>query len=170
MIYNRTYIDIINAKKIFTNKVQNFIELSDNEQSIIDKAFFNVKAINRITNKINEIWDIIILYGGTKAESDDVREWNEQEFFNIVNFGNIRQNIADLIVQIGVLNFVDVSVYERAYNILTDEYVYTNLNNLEKLLYDIYDIFNHLVLKQGNNIFIFGSYNATLNEGDLYIE
>lgn len=170
MIYNRTYIDIINAKKIFTNKIQNFIELTDNEQSIIDKAFFNVRAINRITEKINEIWDIIILYGGTKAESDDVREWNDQEIFNIVNFINIRQNIADLITQIGALNFIDVSVYENAYNILTDEYVYTNLNNLEKLLSDIYEIFNRLVLRRDDNLYIFGSYNATLNEGELYIE
>ena len=46
MIYNRTYIDIINARKIFANKIQKFIELTADEQAIIDKAYFNTVAIN----------------------------------------------------------------------------------------------------------------------------
>lgn len=170
MIYNRTYIDIINARKIFTNKIQKFIELTADEQAIIDKAYFNTVAINRITAKIDEIWLEIVGCGGTKTETEDVREWGEQEIFSIVNFANIRQNIAEIIAQLSTLGFVDATIYQKAYNKLTDDYIYTNLNNLEKLLYDIYEIFNRLVLIRGDNLYIFGSYNATLNEGELYIE
>ena len=170
MIYNRTYIDIINARKIFANKIQKFIELTADEQAIIDKAYFNTVAINRITAKINEIWFEIVGYGGTKTESEDVREWGEQEIFNIVNFANIRQNIADVISQLSTLGFVDAAIYQKAYNKLTDDYIYTNLNNLEKLLFEIFGIFDKFVIVGDNELYLMGAYNIVKNEGELTIE
>ena len=170
MIYNRTYIDIINARKIFTNKIQKFIELTADEQAIIDKAYFNTVAINRITDKINEIWFEIVAYGGTKTESEDVREWGEQEIFDIVNFANIRQNIGDVIAQISTLGFLDTTIYQKAYNKLTDDYIYTNINNLEKLLFDIYNIFDKFVIIVDDKFYLLGAYNVIENEGELTIE
>lgn len=170
MIYNRTYIDIINAKKIFVEKIQKFIELTDEEQGIIDKAYFNTKTINRIVKKINEIWGVIEVLGGAKVENEDVREWGDEEIFNIKNFSNIRKNIGDILLIIQSNGLMDISIYENAYNLLSNEYVYTNLNNMEKLLYDLDAIYNYLVAKMGNNLYIIGSYNAVLEEGELYIE
>ena len=170
MIYNRTYIDIINARKIFANKIQKFIELTADEQAIIDKAYFNTVAINRITAQINEIWLEIVGYGGTKTESEDVREWGEQEIFDIVNFANIRQNIGDVIAQISTLGFLDTTIYQKAYNKLTDDYIYTNINNLEKLLFDIYNIFDKFVIIVDDKFYLLGAYNVIENEGELTIE
>ncbi len=170
MIYNRTYIDIINARKIYYNKIQNRIELTADEQTTIDRAFFNLTAINRITSKIKDIWQAIIDFGGTKIENADVREWNEQEIFTASNFSNIRQNIADIIDQLTVVPNIDISAFESSYNALNDEYSYTNLNNLEKLLYDIEFALSVFVIEAENIIYIIGAYNATLSEGVLTIE
>ena len=170
MIYNRTYTDIINAKKLFANKIQKFIELTADEQSTIDKAYFNLTAINRITSKINDIWHQIVGYGGEKIEIQDVREWGEQEFFNIANFTNIRQNIADIILQLSALEFIDTTDYQIAYDKLTDDYIYTNLNNLEKLLFDIYDILVRFVIDRGTELYILGAYNVIESEGELTLE
>jgi hypothetical protein len=170
MIYNRTYIDIINARKIFSSKIQKFLQLTDDEQNTVDKAFFNLKAINRITEKINQIWVEIVNYGGTKIQNADVREWTDQEFFDIVNFSNIRQNIADILSQLSFLEFVDIPTYQSAYNKLTDDYIYTNINNLEKLLYDIYELLKSLAVKVDKKLYLIGAYNATVELGVLTIE
>lgn len=170
MIYNRTYIDIINAKKIFTNKVQKFIELTEEEKNTIDKAYFNLTAINRITAKIKEIWGAVVGFGGEKVESEDVREWTEQEIFFATNFSNIRQNIAEIIAQMSAFAFVDVETYQKAYSLLNDQYIYTNLNNLEKLLYDMGEFFSKMAFLKDGNLYIVGAYSATLSEGVLTIE
>lgn len=170
MIYNRTYIDIINARKIFANKIQKFIELTEDEQNIVDRAYFNLTAINRITAKLNEMWQKIVNYGGVKVENEDVREWTDQEMFTIANFANIRENIADAIEQLANLNFVDVVSFQNAYNILNDGYVYTNLNNLEKLLFDIYNVFDRFVIQVGDDFYLLGAYSVIENEGELTIE
>lgn len=170
MIYNRTYIDIINAKKIFTNKIQNFLELTDEEQTIIDKAFFNLTAINRITAKINEIWGKFSEYGIEKVESEDVREWKEQEIFAANNFANIRKNIYDIIIKLSNLEYIDYNYYEKEYNKLTNDYIYTNINNLEKLLFDIDNIFDRFSFERGSVVYIVGAYNVVEQSGGLIIE
>jgi hypothetical protein len=170
MIYNRTYIDIINARKIYYNKVQKSIELSAEDQTTIDRAFFNLTAINRITAKITDLWQAIVDFGGEKTESEDVREWGEQEFFKLSNFSNIRQNVADMINELNILPFANVEIYQNMYSVLNDEYLYTNLNNLEKLLYDIGLILDTFAVKVGKSLYILGAYNATLSEGVLVIE
>jgi hypothetical protein len=170
MIYNRTYIDIINAKKIFANKVQKFIELTDEEKGTIDRAFFNLSAINRITAKINDIWNGIAIYGVDKIESEDVREWGEQEIFIGANFSNIRQNIAEIIAKMADLDFIEREPFQKAYNVLTNEYIYTNLNNLEKLLFDMGEFLSKMAFLKGKELYIVGAYSATLSEGVLTIE
>lgn len=170
MIYDRKYIDIVNAKKIYANKITKFETLTADEQEIIDRAFFNTTAINRITSRINGIWDFIIGAGGVKTSNEDVREWGEQEFFTISNFSNIRQNIKDAIKQLEVLAFPNTEAYLGLYNIVNDEWIYTNLNNMEKLLYDMGEILDKFVKQVGEILYIFGAYNATLDKGVLTIE
>ena len=171
MIYNRTYADIINARKIYFNKLQKFLPLTTEEQDIINRAFFNLVAINRITEKISQIWEVIKSEGGEKVEKSDVREWTEQEWFTVSNFVNIRENISDIITQMSILPYIDVPSYEGMYEILNDEYVYTNLNNIEKLLFDIYEILTKFAVQVKNELYIVGAYNSNLDaEGVLTIE
>lgn len=170
MIYDRTYSDIINAKKIFTEKIQKFIEPNEEEQEILDRAYFNLTAINRITSKINEIWEILELWDVEKASSEDVREWGEQEIFVVSNFSNIRENIWSIIVAMMQLNFANTILLQNAYIGLNDRYELVNLNNLEKLLFDIYDRLEVFAYQKVDTLYIFGAYNATLTEGVLVIE
>lgn len=170
MIYNRKYIDIINARKIFTNKIQKFIALTEEEQDTIEKAFFNTTAINRITSKMIEIWSEIVSYGGNKKDCEDVREWNRQEIFTVSNFANIKGNILFIINQLFVLNLVEAETYESAYQKLTLEYVYTNLNNLEKLLFDIHNIFERFAFLISDELYIVGAYQAEQSGEVLAIE
>lgn len=169
MIFDRKYTDIINARKIFREKIQNFIELSAEEQKIIDKAFFNLFAINRITESMNDIWGFVVALGGTKEDNDDVRTWGSQELFTVTNFSNIRKNIFSIISELKNIGFVDVETHETAYRVLTDEYVYTNLNNLEKLLYDLYSVFEQFAIQVGDRLYIFGAYDIEFSEGELTI-
>lgn len=170
MIYDRKYIDIVNAKKIYADKVIKFQALTADEQKIIDKAFFNTTAINRITSRINGIWDFIIGAGGVKTSNKDVRQWEDQEFFTLSNFLNIRQNIKDVIAQLEVLDFPNIEGYLDLYNIVNDEWIYTNLNNMEKLLYDMGEILDKFVKQVGETLYIFGAYSVTLDKGVLTIE
>ena len=137
MIYDRTYIDIIKAKNIFTEKIQNFIELTSDEQNTMNRAYFNLETLNRIVDKINLVWFYLQQKGITKVENEDVRQWSEQEFFKINNFSNIKKNINDVILALENLNYYKVPQFKSAYNALNNDYTYTNLNNLEKLLYDL---------------------------------
>lgn len=167
MIFDRKYTDIINARKIFREKIQNFLDLSVEEQNIVDKAFFNLSAINRITGKINELWNIIVKIGGVKTEKESVRQWGSQEIFTELNFSDIKENISDIISELKFVGFVDMEIYQTAYIALTNEYVYTNLNNLEKLLYDIYEIFEQFAIQVGDKLYIFGAYDIEFYEGEL---
>lgn len=137
MIYDRTYIDIIKAKNIFTEKVQKFIELTTDEQNTMNRAYFNLETLNRITDKINLVWLYLQDEGISKIENEDVRQWNEKEIFKINNFSNIKKNIDDIILALEGLNHFKASQFRNAYNVLNNDYTYTNLNNLEKLLYDL---------------------------------
>ena len=170
MIYDRSYIDIINTRKIFTNKIQKFLDLTESEQKTIDRAFFNLTAVNRITAKINEIWELVVAFGGVKTESADVREWGEQEIFKENNFSNIRKNISYIIGQLSALEFVEQEVYLEAYSKLTDDYIYTNLNNLEKLLFDIHKVLDGFFVRVENTLYIFGAYTTTSTEEVLTLE
>lgn len=170
MIYDRTYSDIINAKKIFTEKIQKFIEPNEEEQEILDRAYFNLTAINRITSKINEIWEILELWDVEKVSSEDVREWGEQEIFVVSNFSNIRENIWSIIVAMVQLNFANTILLQDAYIGLNNRYELVNLNKLEKLLFDIYDRLEVFAYQKVDTLYIFGAYNATLSEGVLVIE
>jgi hypothetical protein len=170
MIYNRTYSDIINAKKIFTEKIQKFIDLTADEQKIIEKAYFNLTAVNRITSKINVIWVFLETFGVEKVNNEDVREWREQEIFVVSNFSNIRNNIASIVRALTDLGFVDVVAFQTAYARLNDKYELVNLNNLEKLLFDIYEVFTDFAIQFNDTLYIFGAHRAVLSEGVLVIE
>ena len=85
-------------------------------------------------------------------------------------FFNIRQNIEDVIAQLEVLDFPNIEGYLDLYNIVNDEWIYTNLNNMEKLLYDMGEVLDKFVKQAGENLYIFGAYSATLDKGVLTIE
>jgi hypothetical protein len=173
MIFDRTYADIVNAKRIFSDKVQKFISLSESEQAIVDKAFFNLTALNRITSKISEIWVSVAGRGGEIIENSNVRVWNEQEIFKASNFVEIRQNIGEVIEQLDFLQ-INTEQLKNDYAKINGDYTYTNLNNLEKMLFDLGEILAKeevkWVIQDGNAIYIFGAINATLSEGVLTIE
>ena len=170
MIYDRKYIDIVNAKQIYSNKIQKFINLTAEEQEIVDRAFLNTTAINRITSAINKIWDLIVNMGGVKTEHEDVRQWGEQELFRLSNFSNIRENIGHIVGQLENISFVNAESYIELYNIINDEWIYTNLNNMEKLIYDIGVVLEQFAMQVEQKLYIFGAYNTILSEGVLTIE
>lgn len=140
MIYDRTIKDISDGKRIFSEKVQKFLPLTENEQRIIDKAFFNLKAVNRITAQMLVLWEMVVRKGGTKFGCDELRVWNKDELFKKTNFENIINNLGKLLNQIiflGVLKSYRINEYMNNYQRITTDYSYTNLNALEGLLYSL---------------------------------
>lgn len=174
MIYDRKYTDITRAKQIYSSKIQKFETLTAEETEIINRAFFNLTALNRITDKMEEIWSTIVLLGGTQTECDDVRTWSESEIFKHNNFESIIDNISPMLnemVKIGI----DAGNLKTDYNKLArNQYSYSNLNNLEKLLYDIgaelKKFQERFAYQIGDVLYIIGAYGTSQIGGELTIE
>lgn len=173
MIFNRTYNDIVRAKRILAEKVRKFIALSDDESAVIDKAFFNLKAVNRITSKLAEIWEKIADTGTPQIDSDDVREWDRKEIFKEKNFDGVISNIKDAIDALDGLG-VDVSALQISLANVNLTYSYINLNNIEKLLYDVgtatAELLELFAYQIDEILYIVGAYEVSQEGSVLIIE
>lgn len=178
MIYDRTNSDIVKAKKIFTEKVQNFIPLTDDEQAIMDRAFFNLKALNRITQKLLEIWGAIVYRGGERVSDESVREWSGDEIFRANHFSGIFNNISAAVTAIGELGIDNSSLLtelEKLEAMIASQtymtYAYNWLNVLEHLLQMMWDSVEVVWAYQvGDILYIEGAYSATREAEVLNIE
>lgn len=173
MIYDRSYIDVEKARQIYTSKVQKFKTLTAEEQNYIDRAFFNLTALNRIAGKLAEIWDTLEGFGADPARCDEARAWAKTEFFKLDNFKSLIGNIAVAIAALSEFG-VDVTSLTELYNQLTFAYTYTNLNNLEKLLYLIEDTIGNSTMQfawQENDVlYVIGAHSVSKIGDEIYIE
>lgn len=173
MIYDRTYNDIVKANLIYYEKVQKFVDLTDEETAIMERAYFNLNTLNRVTAKLLEIWQLIGNVGGAISSNNDVREWGETEIFTVSNFENIISNIALAVLQLDYFG-VNTSTIQDGLNNLTTEYVYTNINTLEKLLYDIEQALTsfeqNFAYQIDDVLYIIGAKTVTQSNTDLNIK
>lgn len=129
MIIDRTIADITASKKIIEEKVKNFLELSDWDLETLERGAFSVSTINRIEEKQKELYDFFTssLYLGRDINT---RNWEEnQEIFKQADMERIIKNNEAL----RDMFFVYSSTPKEA----NTSYTYENLNNIERLLFDL---------------------------------
>ena len=73
MIYNRTATDVSLAKRLRAEKVQKFIELTDDEVQTLERGTITINTLNRIEDKQAEI----------KAMLDDMGYLNPPVIYSI---------------------------------------------------------------------------------------
>lgn len=129
MVIDRTIEDVVSAKKIIDEKVKNFLELSAEDLGVLERGTFSASTINRIEEKQRELYDFFTssLYLGGNVNT---RNWEEnQEIFKQADMERIVKNNEAL----RDMFFVYSSTPKEA----NTSYTYENLNNIERLLFDL---------------------------------
>ena len=137
MIYDRTQNDIDKAKEIILSKVNSFEELTEDDLLALERGTITQNTINRIEQKQKELYDLFI-EAGYYAPEIEIKLWeNKNDFFKDADLERIIENGEILRKAF----FVYTSTPERAKAI----YDFTNLNAIEKLLYDLQNMLEYVV-------------------------
>ena len=128
MIYDRTQSDVQNAIKIRLEKVQNFIELNDEEIAILEKGLITINTINRIENKQSELKTLLNNIGYYNIDIYN-KTWDELDIFTENDLIRMVNNTISLRKAF--------FVYFNSPKNPIAKYYYTEINSIEKILYDL---------------------------------
>lgn len=151
MIYDRTIDDVNNAKSIIEEKVKTFLELTDDETEILERGCFTLNTLNRIENKINDLYTVLLEYGyDTKCDVVSEDYWENTHIVTDGTYTRILNNITKLKKGFAYLNNGTLTPLS-----MTN---YQQLNDVEKILVDIEDLLNNMVSewKYANNEYYCG--------------
>lgn len=128
MIFDRTRNDVETAISLINNKVKKFLTLTNDEIAILEKGTLTINTINRIENKQSELKMLFngMGYYGTPITS---KTWEYSEIFDKENFERIINN-TDLLKKAFFVNPSTPSIPKPIYH-------FSNINSLEKILYDL---------------------------------
>lgn len=137
MVIDRTIEDVKGARQIIISKVQNFLGLSDDELSILERGTITASTINRIENKQKELFELFrgILYVGKHIST---REWLE-------NGDIFKDSDLERIIENGEVLRDAFFVYSYTPKKAKVKYDYENLNDIEKLLFDLQEMYGFVV-------------------------
>ena len=128
MIFNRTISDVSNAKEIIKNKIQLFLAVTNDEIEILEKGTLTINTLNRIEEKQKELSESLkkIGYFGNQIIT---KSWSIEDKFYLDDLRRIISN--NEILRDSFYVYYDTPESPSA------EYYYTNINDIEKILYDI---------------------------------
>lgn len=130
MIFDRTEQDVINAISIRDSKVKKGIALTEDDITILEKGFFTQNCINRIDEKELELFNLWTAMGYYPKQYADYRQQDtEPKRFTISHYNILIDNAKNL--------RKSGQVYDSTPLPPSPKYHYQNLNNLEKMLYDL---------------------------------
>lgn len=127
MIFDRTQSDAEEARKI-RSKLQSGYTISDEEIALLDKGTLNIDTLNRIENKQTELYNLFIQYGYF-CQAIQNKTWEYGDFFEALDFSRIIENNEKL--RSAFFDFVNSPKKPK------EEYNFSNINDIEKLLYDL---------------------------------
>ena len=129
MIFDRTQKDVDDALVIRDEKVKNFVELTADDLSTLERGFLTINTLNRIENKTAELWESIReIYYYTEPLS--TRTWDYTDFFQESDFERIIHNLEKL--KKAFLLYHDTPLMPM-FNYRRFEVI----NDAEKILFDI---------------------------------
>ena len=133
MIFNRTLEDITDAQEIRANKVQKFLPLTDNEVEILERGMLTINTLNRIERKQEELKEMFSEMGYLNVKID-VKQWENDKIFYDTDLERIINNNDSL-----KKSFL---AYQDTPPTPTPKYYFTNINDLEKILFDLEKMVN----------------------------
>ena len=128
MIYDRTQLDVDEAKRIKLDKYQKGFRLTDEEEEILERGFFTLTTLNRIENEEKRLFNVLKEKGYLSGEITSV-EWTDHEIFGKSDFERILDNLGTLLGAVSNLG------YSAEMPIIS--YHFENINAIEKILNDI---------------------------------
>lgn len=128
MIFDRTQSDVDNAIKIRDEKIKNFAPLTDADITTLERGMMTINTLNRIEEKQNELKNILngLGYWNTPITT---RTWDMYDVYDVDNHRRILNNLD--VLRDGYY------VYSNTPPTPAVSYHYTDINALEKILYDI---------------------------------
>lgn len=147
MIYDRTIKDVENAKKIRLEKVQKFLELTDEDVQILERGFVTVNTLNRIEQKQSELKSAINSMGYYGANIQNYT-WGRWDYFEKSDLQRICENTR--ILREAFFDYVDTPENPMP------RYYFEEFNKLEKILLDI----ENMVGEVQANYKICGTFNC----------
>lgn len=129
MIFDRTQKDVDTAISIRKNKLQKFIDLTDEEVAVLEKGMLTINTLNRIEDKSAELQNLInnIGYFNTNVK---IMVWAYNDYFRQEDFDRILRNLQKLIDAF----FVYSSTPKKPDNNYRS---YATINAVEKILNDL---------------------------------
>ena len=129
MIFDRTQNDVDTAISIRKNKLQKFIDLTDEEVAVLEKGMLTINTLNRIEDKSEELQNLInnIGYFNTDVK---VMIWAYSDYFRQEDFDRILQNLQKLRDAFFAYSFTP-EVPDNNYR------SYATINAVEKILNDL---------------------------------
>ena len=128
MIFDRTASDVESARQIISQKVQQFLELTEDEIAILEKGCVTVDTLNRIENAQKGLTASLVKMRYTPLGVAN-KEWTFDDIFNENDFNRIIDNLT----RIEDAFFV----YNATPKTPTPKYHYQNFNDIEKILFDV---------------------------------
>ncbi len=128
MIFDRTQNDIDAAVSLIKEKVQKFLELTEDEVESLERGTLTYNAINRIEAAEEELVGIFNSLGYWNLNIEN-KSWGEKEIFYLQDFERIIENLTAL------RNCF--FVYGDTPNAPEPSYHFQTLNNIEKTLFDL---------------------------------
>lgn len=136
MIFDRKKRDIDSAINIINSKVKNFMSLSEEDLETLEKGTININTLNRIENKQAELKSLLDSHSYFVGEII-TKQWGYNDIFSIDDFNRIISNIFTL--------KKSFFVYSNSPKDFFTTYDYENLNNLEKILFDLESMIEYMV-------------------------
>ena len=138
MIYDRTIEDVTQALEIRKNYVQKGLPIEQAQIDILERGTLTINTINRIENKIQELqnkFNEIYYFCGDVS----IKNWQySQIFYYETEFTRILHNI-ELLMQAFYVKDDTPQIPE------IDVY-FQNINDMEKILYDLETVYNDMQL------------------------
>lgn len=134
MIFDRTQNDVDTAVALRDTKVKNFAALTESEIATLEKGTLTINTLNRIESKISELNSILETLGYVPLDIV-IKNWKYTDIFSVDEFSRIVANVGMLRAAIPVMK--DTPDTPLA------EYYFSNINDLEKILYDIDFLLNN---------------------------
>lgn len=135
MIYDRTSKDVQNAREIVETKVKKFLELTDEELSILKKGYVSLDTINRIENQQKMLKDVLNSMGYYNTSFKN-KEWDYYEIFKQPDLERIVENTILLRKAFLVFSYTPENPNAK--------YYFEDFNRMEKILFDLEEMIKQI--------------------------
>ena len=128
MIFDRTQNDVNTAILLRDTKVKNFETLTESDIATLEKGLLTINTLNRIETKQEELKNLFNDMGYWNTQIIN-KTWRENDIFNADDFQKILDNT-------NVLRRA-FFVYKNTPNTPPISYHYNDINDLEKILFNL---------------------------------